>query len=326
MKLHELQKQIVSKELDKVYVFTGEEIGIMDIYLDKIYSVVGCDVVRMDSVQEAYAKMTQRRISGAPRCFVVRDDKEFLKQDKIWGTVFSLAAKSPDYLILVYSSMDKRSKFYKQNTDMLTEFEKLSPEMLAKYISKELPGIKERDACKLAEICECNYSRILLECDKIRHYVHSTQKSGVVNGVCDEEVDFGKAMNILIEQGVIFQPIGDITFKFTDAILTRDYKNTSRYLREARQKGEPEIMVLSILYNGFKQILMVQGLGRDQSEPVKRTGLTPWQVKMAKDKQGHYSISELIEALKIVRFVEKGIKTGQIDADVSLEYVIVNIM
>jgi DNA polymerase III delta subunit len=322
MKLHELQKQIVSKKLDKVYVFTGEEIGVMDVYLDKIYSVVGCDVVRMESVQEAFAKMTQRRISGAPRCFVVRDDKEFLKQDKIWSTVFSLADKSPDYLILIYSSIDKRSKFYKQNTEMLTEFEKLSPELLAKYISKELPGIKERDAYKLAEICECNYSRILLECDKIRHYAHSTQKSGIVNGV----IDFGKAMNILIEQGVIFQPIGDITFKFTDAILTRDYKNTSRYLREARQKGESEIMVLSILYNGFKQILMVQGLGRDQSDAVKRTGLTPWQVKMAKEKQGHYSISELIKALKIVRFVEKGIKTGQIDADVSLEYVIVNIM
>jgi DNA polymerase III delta subunit len=319
MKLHELQKQIVSKKLDKVYVFTGEEIGVMDIYLDKIYSIVGCDVVRMESVQEAYAKMTQRRISGAPRCFVVRDDKEFLKQDKIWNTVFTLADKSPDYLILIYSSIDKRSKFYKQNTEKLTEFEKLSPELLAKYISKELPGIKERDAYKLAEICECNYSRILLECDKIRHYAHRTQKS---NGV----VDFGKAMNILIEQGVIFQPIGDITFKFTDAILTRDYKNTSRYLREARQKGESEVMILSILYNGFKQILMVQGLGRDQRDAVRRTGLTPWQVKMAQKKQGHYSISELIKALKIIRFVEMGIKTGQIDADVSLEYVIVNIM
>lgn len=322
MKLHELQKQIVSKELDKVYVFTGEEIGIMDIYLDKIYSVVGCDVVRMDSVQESYAKMAQRRISGAPRCFVVRDDKEFLKQDKIWNTVFSLADKSPDYLILVYSSMDKRSKFYKQNTDMLTEFEKLTPDMLAKYINKELPGIQDRDAVRLAEMCECNYSRILLECDKIRQYV-AAQKRKVPFSV---DINCGEALKTLVEQGVIFQPIGDITFKFTDAILTRDYKNTSRYLREARQKGEPEIMVLSILYNGFKQILMVQGLGRDQSEPVKRTGLTPWQVKMAEEKQGHYSISELIEALKIVRFVEKGIKTGQIDADVSLEYVIVNIM
>lgn len=320
MKLHELQKQIVSKDLDKVYVFTGEEIGIMDIYLDKIYSVVGCDVVRMDSVQEAYAKMTQRRISGAPRCFVVRDDKEFLKQDKIWGTVFSLANKSPDYLILVYSSMDKRSKFYKQNTEMLTEFEKLSADMLSKYISKELPGIKDRDSCKLAEICECNYSRILLECDKIRQYVAAVKRH------TGQSMDYGAALTLLVESGVIFQPIGDITFKFTDAILTRNYKDASRYLREARQKQEPEIMVLSILYNGFKQILMVQGLGRDQSEPVKRTGLTPWQVKMAKEKQGHYSISELIEALKIVRFVEKGIKTGQIDADVSLEYVIVNIM
>lgn len=320
MKLHELQKQIVSKELDKVYVFTGEEIGIMDIYLDKIYSVVGCDVVRMDSVQESYAKMTQRRISGAPRCFVVRDDKEFLKQDKIWGTVFSLANKSPDYLILVYSSMDKRSKFYKQNTEMLTEFEKLSADMLSKYISKELPGIKDRDSCKLAEICECNYSRILLECDKIRQYIAAVKRH------TGQSMDYGAALTLLVESGVIFQPIGDITFKFTDAILTRNYKDASRYLREARQKQEPEIMVLSILYNGFKQILMVQGLGRDQSEPVKRTGLTPWQVKMAKEKQGHYSISELIEALKIVRFVENGIKTGQIDADMSLEYLIVNIM
>ena len=322
MKLHELQKQIVSKELDKVYVFTGEEIGIMDIYLDKIYSVVGCDVVRMDSVQESYAKMTQRRISGAPRCFVVRDDKEFLKQDKIWNTVFSLANKSSDFIILIYSSMDKRSKFYKQNTDMLTEFEKLTPDMLAKYINKELPGIQDRDAVRLAEMCECNYSRILLECDKLRQYV-AAQKRKVPFSV---DINWGEALKTLVEQGVIFQPIGDITFKFTDAILTRNYKDASRYLREARQKQEPEIMVLSILYNGFKQILMVQGLGRDQSEPVKRTGLTPWQVKMAKEKQGHYSISELIEALKIVRFVEKGIKTGQIDADVSLEYVIVNIM
>lgn len=84
MKIHELQKQIVSKDLDKVYVFTGEEIGIMDIYLEKIYSVVNCDVVRSDSVQEAYSKMTQRRISGAPRCFVVRDDKYHALQESTY--------------------------------------------------------------------------------------------------------------------------------------------------------------------------------------------------------------------------------------------------
>jgi DNA polymerase III delta subunit len=129
----------------------------------------------------------------------------------------------------------------------------------------------------------------------------------------------------LLQEGVIFQPIGDITFKLTDAILTRNVKDTLMYLEQARRKQEPEIMVLSILYNGFKHILMVQGLGADQREPSKRTGLTPWQVKLAKEKQGHYTLAELLNAMRIVRDTEKGIKTGQIDSDVSLESLVIGV-
>lgn len=319
MKLHELQQQIISKSLDKLYIFYGEEVGIMDVYLNKIYSIVNANVVRVETVQEAYVKMGQKKLSGGPRCFVVRDDKEFFKNDKVWNKVFGLVNNSSDFLILVYSSMDKRSKFYKQNTDKLTEFEKLSAEMLSKYVIKELPTMSAKAAIQLAEMCECNYNRIMLECNKIKTYADSFSSF-------DGSVNYESAFNTLVEQGIIYQPIGDITFKFTDAILTRNFGATAEYLRQARLKAEPEIMVLSILYNGFKQILMVQGLGKDQSEPVKRTGLTAWQVKLAKEKQGHYSISELVNALKVIRFAEKGIKTGQLETDVSLEYVIANIM
>lgn len=326
MKLHELQQQIISKSLDKLYIFYGEEVGIMDVYLNKIYSIVNANVVRVETVQEAYVKMGQKKLSGGPRCFVVRDDKEFFKNDKVWNKVFALVNNSSDFLILVYSSMDKRSKFYKQNTDKLTEFEKLSPEMLAKYIQKELKDVDTQTAIRLAEVCECNYNRIMLECDKVKNYVHGKQSELLQDGLYDDSLSYGNAIYRLLEKGIIYQPIGDITFKFTDAILTRNFSETAKYLRQARLKAEPEIMVLSILYNGFKQILMVQGLGKDQSEPVKRTGLTAWQVKMAKEKQGHYSISELVNALKVIRFAEKGIKTGQLETDVSLEYVIANIM
>ena len=321
MKLHELQQQIISKSLDKLFIFYGEEVGIMDIYLNKIYSAVSADVVKVETVQEAYTKMSQKKLAGGPRCFVVRDDKDFFKNDKVWNKVFSLVNNSADFLILVYSSMDKRSKFYKQNTNILTEFAKLSSEMLSKYIIKELPRMSLKAAIQLAEICECNYNRIMLECDKIKQYV-----SSLSNEMDAWSGDYEGGMKTLVEKGIIYQPIGDITFKFTDAILTRNFAQTAEYLRQARLKGEPEIMVLSVLYNGFKQILMVQGLGKDQSDAVKRTGLTAWQVKMAKEKQGHYSISELINALKVVRFAEKAIKTGQLEAEVSLEYVIANIM
>ena len=317
MKLPDLQKQIISKNIDHVLLLFGEEVAIMDIYLDKIYKATGGDVFRFDTVKEAYAKLVQRRIAtGAPRVIVVRDDKEFVKAEKDWGKVFTAAESSSDYLIIIYSSVDRRNKFYKQNQERFCEFEKLSSSVLAGYIDKLLPGMSTHDKEQFAEVCECNYSRILLEADKVKHYAQAT-------GCMD---DYGLCFQKLLKQGVIYQPIGDITFLFTDAILTRNKKDTAKYLQQAKAIGESEILTLSVLYNGFKQILMVQGLGRDQSEPSKRTGLTPWQVKMAKEKQGHYSIEELVNALKVIRFVEKGIKTGAIDSDVAVEYVIVNIM
>ena len=105
MKLHELQQQIISKSLDKLYIFYGEEVGIMDVYLNKMYSVIDADVVRVETVQEAYVKVGQKKLSGGPRCFVVRDDKEFFKNDKVWSKVFSLVNSSSDFLILIYSSV-----------------------------------------------------------------------------------------------------------------------------------------------------------------------------------------------------------------------------
>lgn len=322
MKLSDLQKQIMSKDIDRVLLLFGEEVAIMDIYLDKIYKTTGADVLRFDSVKEAYAKLVQRRItSGGSRLFIVRDDKEFLKADKEWAKVFKAAENSTDYLILVYATMDRRSKFYKQNQEKLCEFEKLSTSMLAGYIDKLLPGMTNAQKERFAEVCECNYSRILLEADKIKHFAQTMDSR-----TPGYSISYGDCFEKLLHLGVIYQPIGDITFQFTDAILTRNYRDTAKYLAQAKASGESEVLTLSVLYNGFKQILMVQGLGKDQSEPCKRTGLTPWQVKMAKEKQGHYSIAELINALKVIRFVEKGIKTGAIDSDIAVEYVIVNIM
>lgn len=324
MKLPDLQKQIVSKNIDHVLLLFGEEVAIMDIYLDKIYKATGGDVFRFDTVKEAYAKLVQRRITtGGSRVFVVRDDKEFIKADKEWGKVFTAAESGSDYLIIIYSTMDRRSKFYKQNEEKLCEFEKLSSSVLAGYIDRLLPGMSRSEKEQFAEVCECNYSRILLEADKVKHYAHALDDKA---SDIPMSIDYGMCFTKLLKQGVIYQPIGDITFLFTDAILTRNKTDTAKYLLQAKAIGESEILTLSVLYNGFKQILMVQGLGKDQSEPVKRTGLTPWQVKMAKEKQGHYSIAELVNALKVIRFVEKGIKTGAIDADVAVEYVIVNIM
>lgn len=327
MELHDLQRQIVQGTLDNIYIFTGEEVGIMDVYIDRLQQTTGSSKVRLDAVQDVYSSITKRRITNDAKCYIVRDDKEYMQNEKAWPRVRDLVSGSPHFLILVFTTLDKRSKFYKRNKEDIVEFAKLSPKILTGYIQKELPGIPARDATQLAEICECNYSRILMECDKIRHYAKAAQRQGLeALDTGEAKYNYSEVFNILVSQGIIFQPIGDITFKLTDSILTRNFPDASRYLSQARRKQEPSVLVLSVLYNGFKQILMVQGLGPDRRDVVKRTGLTAWQVRMATDKKGYYTISELVNALKVIRYVEKGIKTGQIDDDISLEYVIANIM
>lgn len=316
MKLPDLQKQIVSGNFDTGYIFVGEEVAVMDIYLKKM--AVAFEYTRVESAKEAFYRTVNRGMNPRTRLFVVRDDPDFLKNDAGWPLVFKEAKRS-DVVVLIYSKLDKRSKFYKYFKDDIVEFEKLSTQILTKYIQKELPGMPEKDCARLAEMCECNYSRILLECNKIKMYsrVHDFPKT---------PMDLNKAMSILIEQGVIFQPIGDITFQFTDAVLVRDIKTSGKLLQQVRKKGESEILLLSVLYNGFKHILMYQGIGLNSNHISEKTGLTGWQVMNAKQKAGHYTISELVHALKVIRKVEKGIKTGQIDADISLEYAVLNIL
>lgn len=313
MQLHELQKHLMDGRVNDLYMFTGEEVGIMDIYIEKIIIASGLISMKLDTVADAYSKMTQRRMSKENRVFIVRYDADFTKDEKAWDKVSELSSKSNDILILVFGTIDKRSKFWKRHEGVIAEFEKVSPEVLTKHIQKKLM-LSTPDANCLGEMCELNYSRTMLEIDKVNHFCNA---SGCTHAVGFEH---------LKTQGVIYQPIGDITFKLTDAIATRQYSQVGKYLTQAKAKLEPEILVLSVLYNTFKQILMVQGLGSDTVDASRRTGLTAWQVKMAIDKKGHYSIAELIGALRTIQFVEKGIKIGQIDADIALEYTIVNIM
>ena len=59
---------------------------------------------------------------------------------------------------------------------------------------------------------------------------------------------------------------------------------------------------------------------------AKTTGLQNNQIYYNKDKIGYYSIGELVSALKIIQGIEEGIKIGKIDEEISIDYVLTNIL
>ena len=319
MNITQLMQEIKTHKFNGYHTFFGDEYAVMNIYIGMI-SKCGYCVKYVDSVSQVIQQIRKKSLTNEKYLYVVFNDEDFKKAEDKWQQVKEQMNKSKHLLICKYTNIAKNIKFYKQNEDVTVEFEKLSKDVLVKYIKKDLPDLDDKWCEELVEICENDYGRILLEIDKIRSYTNSTEdREGWKRTQSD-------CYDIIKKQGVIHQDIGDITFKLTDAVLLGDMKNSEKYLYQAKQKGEPTLMILSILYDNFRNMLLVQGLGNDKHNASERTGLTGWQVHSIMNKIGAYSITEIINNLRTIQKVEFGIKSGTIDEEYAMEYTLLSIL
>lgn len=312
MELFELNQQLSKKQLQPFYVFTGPEVAIMDIYIKQITTLHKGIVKRADSVEGIFSQLQNNSFINKPSCYIIRDDKNFLTAENVWEKLTTGAIQGANVIIMIYTNIDQRNKFYKQNKEVITAFDKLAPEVLANYIQREI-GLESRHGIKLAEMCDCDYSRILLECDKLRHLSLAQN--------CDITTAFIEAL----KSKLIYISPKDVIFDLVDAICKRQAKRSFDLWEELQQVNESPLGVISILYTNMKSMLLVQSAGQC-NDLGKRTGLTGWQIKLAKEKGNRYSINELVRAIRLIRETEKGIKTGGIEAGMALDYIMINLL
>ena len=310
MDLSTLKAHIKNKTFDPFYIFTGPEVGVMDIYIRQIAKVQDADVVMLDGIEDLAKKMHKGSIVRNAHIYILRDSKQFIQDNDLATKITSTGALTGDILILVYTSIDKRSKVYKTFQDKIVDFQPMKPEILTKYIQKEIQ-LSDNACAKLIEVCESDYSRILLEIDKIKRYAKSV----------DDSPEF--AFRTLLAAGAIFQPLKDAVFDFVDAVLKGQKELSFYLLKSSYEFGEATMILLSNLYNSTKQLLQVQSYS-GEGKITEATGLTPFQVKLASGRKGRNSLGDLIYLMRLVRDTEKGIKTGQIEDAMALEYILVN--
>lgn len=316
MDVASVKHDIKMKSPKHFYVFSGPEIRVMDVYINKLAECINTKVIRVDSVAELMPRLRSKSFVSNTNVYVIHNDMSVVKEDKVIEALQLGKLQKESTVILIYDSLDKRLKFYKSIKDSLVEFESLNEAILKRYIAKEIT-LSDVNSSKLIEVCENSYNRILLEIDKIKHL-----KNAVSCDIIDYTHD--KAFKDLLFDGVIYQPPKDAIFDFVDAVCRRQSKKSFNLLQQSYSVGESSMVLLSVLYTNFKQIFQVQSYRGDNI--AKATGLTPFQVKLAKEKAGKYSLQELENILKLIRRIEKSIKTGEIDESVSVEYLLVNIL
>ena len=316
MELVDLMKSISCNSIPHFLILYGEEQKIIDIYIQNIIQSVDGKRVVLDNVSQVIKYNGKKSLDKSIKVYVVTEDTAFLTKDESWENVRKSMHKN--YVILRYHALDKRSAFVKKNQQNIVEFSHLSDEVLQQYIYRDLPDLSDENASKLISYCNNDYGRILMEIDKIWQAQSSRLSNFNIN------LDSNDCFDELDRQGLFYKEIGDITFELTDAVLGGYTELAIKKLDEAKRKGEPAMMIASILYNGFRNLLAYQGLGSNKRGAVERTGLSKGDIWRCSKNVGGYSIEEVKRNMLICQNIESGINTGMVDEDIALEYLVLS--
>lgn len=309
MDINTLHSQLRQNQVEHLYMFTGTEIEVQKIYYNQIAKIANLDIVRVDSIADIYGKLRNTSFIQLNHCYLIRDDKEIQTNEQLWVDINKLVGNN--IIIFTFTNLDKRTKFYKRWSSSFCDFASLPHNTLVKYISKDIE-LSDNNMDKLIDICESDYSRILLEIDKIKAY------SKALN------INTDKSFIGLLHSGAIYQPPKDAIFDLVDAILKHKVNDCFNLLRQCYAVGEATMVMLSVLYNNTKQVLQVQSC--KSKDISKVTGLTNWQIKCARDKVGVYSNGDLVYLMTLIQKLETGIKLGTMEDSIAMEYLLTNFL
>jgi DNA polymerase III delta subunit len=310
MLISELKNNIVQGNIDNFYIFTGPEEGIMDIYIKQISKKLGLTIKWVDSLEEVSKQLNLKSLVKVRYLYLIRQDKAIKTQETMWE--FLKTKIVGNYIILIEPTVDKKTKFYKFFEDKMVTFEKLSLEMLAQYAKRRCPSLSDKNIEKLCEWCSNSYLRVMNELDKIATL---SKQTGLI-------VD--SAMSVLDQEGGIYKEQHFDIFQYSDLILNRNVNACYEYINKAKQLNQ-DILLLGCLMQAFRGLVLLKNDGGGKGL-CERTGLTPWQARCAIQVDSNFGVEECENNLLFLQDLDVKIKTGGIQPDMVLNYILAEIL
>ena len=305
MQLYEIIEHTKNHTLPPFLIFTGSEYAIIELYIDKICSAYAYERKSIQSLKQIVKKQKVISLIGEKKGYVCKYDFEALKTNYTKQMVYSSVGNN--LLFLVVPAVDKRGKFFKTFENNIVEFVEQDFKTI-KLMLADKTTLNEKHLERLIAGCGNNYSKILLELDKIKTL------SNVRN--CSEDIAYKQ----LLEDGTVIEQQEVKLPKFVDCVLRKNKKCFELY-NDLIENGENNMVILSWLYNATRNQLSVQTVSRPSQET---TGLSYFFIKECLERIDYFSTKELLDMLARIKYVEQGIKSGLIEDTNSVSYVLVN--
>lgn len=307
MDIVELKSELVQGKVRPTYVFTGDELALQDIYVDKICEVSGLKKVVVDNLKSVYGKLSARTlVKVEPKVYCIRNDEFYYKDDKIWNKVINGKNQGKNIIILRYTGLEKRGSFNSAHSDILVDFKYVSAPLLRNRL-QAITKWPIQYCDDLVSMCGCNYGRILSE-------LHKLETLAKVNNY-----SLNTAYLEAKKANMIHKEVGDIIFDYTNAVVERNILKAYQLYEQIKKTDEGPLKLVTVLYNSFRNILIVQSTSpKERTEEV--LGLTKSQIYVCSQKCDKYTLHELVSIIKLLQQLEKGIKTGEVDVNFVMEY------
>lgn len=293
--LLDLQTQIREGSLLPFYIFTGEEIELQNIYLKQMGNVI-----RVDRVADIYNKITSKLISGKFTVYVVRDDMDFIKSEKTWGSISDRIRNA--VLVIQVTTPNKCKKFIKELNDCVVEFNHMTTKQLLNVVNMD---------CSVSNkqyfIEACNN-----DLNTINNYLDIFKRVGI------------KELNKKIVDEYIPTKEDVTVFQLADAVMRKDEQLTFRLLDQLLEDKNNVMGIIYAIYSQLHKCVLVEGY-RGEKNISKVTGINSWICNNIL-RDNRIEPSKLLTALRLVQKYDKGIKTGKYDGVMACYSLIVEIL
>ena len=242
MNLMELKTKIMNRENIFPLIFTGNEVGVMDIYINEISHIYNIKIKRFDSFKNMLNESNQNSLFNKQESlYIIKDDRNLYRDDEQWKF---LEIKNKKF-IFVFTDIDSRTKFFKEFENIIITFNPLDAKQLGRYIIKDT-GLSKENAEEMAINCGLDYLTVKMEEDKLLRYKNSLNIS-----INDAYIKAMKEKILQIKWDDLFED-------FVDLVMSRKIVEALKEWRVLKQSGESELKALAFIYNSFKQLLLVK--------------------------------------------------------------------
>lgn len=322
-----LKNRLKQGIINPIYLFSGEEKYLINMYIKKVtdmalgdapgdfnYSFYNEDNESYESFLndvESYPIMSDKKV-------IVLKNTKFVKLKEYQKPLASLLDSIPDYAVVIIVE-DEAGKIKKALTDVINkkgeivEFKKQSSADLRAWVSRRLAqngkNISTNDAEYLVNLCERSLEKLSVECDKLSS---SAQDETVTRKLIEELVKV---------------PVEYKIFEMSDKLLAGDSENAYKILRGFRISKVQPVVVFSVIYGQFGDLLMFRML-RDENKSAAEF-LAPnrkWLAGRLSSDCMKYSKSKLRRGMKLCAEYDLEVKKGNIDGYTALELMMAEIL